>query len=226
MTQPWQTHDDNTSPAQPGGQDIPVVETSQERPKPRGNNAFVLLLVVFCAALAVIYVIGMRKPKSAAASDMETVKKFDSALAALAQRSGKGDLNKNTNADQIVQMFYNAPKPSRIKAEDLPGNPFDMELPDATETSSNSKMTKGGGLLPAASKPVAKNEKNDFRLQSIIVTRQMPTAMINNRLCTVGSRIQDWEITHIDANRVVLNNNGHTLELTMDRPTLNGGSEE
>lgn len=202
-----------------------MMETPIERPKPRRNNAFVLLLVVFCGALAVIYVIGMRKPKAAAAADIETEKKFDTALAALAQRSGKGNLSKTANADQIVQMFYNAPKSSQVRAEDLPSNPFDLEIPDAPGAI---KMTKAGGPVSETrteSAPAAQSAPQ-LRLQSIIVTKQMTAAMINNKLCTVGSRLGEWEISEIDANHVLLKLKGQTMELKMDQPIIKGNSDE
>lgn len=224
MTQPWQTHDDGTPPAVPGAQETPINEAPIERPKQKANNAFVLLILVFCAALAVIYIIGMRKPKSAVAADLETEAQFDSALASLAQRSGKGELNKNANADQIVQMFYNAPKSSQVKAEDLPGNPFDLEMSDAAPA--NSKPTRSGGSADAAAAPAGEAAAPQLRLQSIIVTRQMPTAMINNKLCTIGSKLGEWTITEIDASHVTLTSKGRTMELKMERPGITGGNAE
>lgn len=225
MTQPWQTHNEDAQPGNPGAPEIPVVETPLERPKPRGNNAFVLLLLVFCAALAVIYVIGMRKPKAAVAADIETERKFDTALASLAQRSGKSDLNKSANADQIVQMFYNTPKSSQIKAEDLPGNPFDLEIPDVPKT--EPRMTKTGGQVSDnRGTPAGESGAPQFKLQSIIVSRQMPAAMINNKLCTIGSRLGEWEVTDIDASRVILASKDRTMELKMERPILKSENAE
>ncbi len=227
MTQPWQMHDvGNPQESQPGADNGMNQEIQAAPRKPKANNAFVLLLVVFCGALAMIYLIGMRKPKAAVAADTQTEEQFDTALASLAQRSGQGALNKQTNADQIVQMFYNAPKASQIKVEQLPSNPFDLELGEAPVL----KNGKDDNAAPAARTVTATAQetadKPGFRLQSIIVSRQMPAAMINNRLCTQGSRIGEWEVASIDAKRVVLSNKGRTIELTLDQPNLKNENAE
>lgn len=53
----------------------------------------------------------------------------------------------------------------------------------------------------------------DLMLVGILWSRQKPTAIINNKICEIGTRINGYLVVNIQEDRVILNDGSKDLEL-------------
>src|SRR5438132_573171 len=96
-----------------------------EEKKPKISAATLMLVGIFAAGLAVIYLLGMQnKPRQSPAQSADSAK-VESAIAELLSRKGTAGQFKNLfkDTDRLVAMFYNYPGGGKMD-EDLPSNPF------------------------------------------------------------------------------------------------------
>ena len=223
MSQQWDVHDEEAQVPLGAGGDAGAESTYVEN-KGKFNTSTLALVASFVAALLVIYLLGLQnKPRSASAEQVAREQEVQSAITELLEKNGKAEqiqgLFKDTN--KLVKMFYSYLGAQGGEPPELAHDPFGPEgaAPSTIST---------GDFSPAAPRDYAEAEKlrrvaetfNGLKLQSVMVSRSMSTAMINNKMVTVGAKFGDLMVTEIEATRVVLAYEKNKFELKLARPEM------
>ncbi len=213
------TDSDATNPTDPGAAPTDAAEEtigefSGESPKPANNALYVLLALVVVGAAAVLFMHMRQGPKPAAASpDAATAK---ATITQFLSDGGKNidamrELLKNT--EKVVQQFLQYPATNQVKLEDLKTNPFQFALPKPAEDTSLANAAK----LAAEQKEAAKKAAQSLKIQTILVSGNMKTAMINNAMYSEGQQIGILTIEKISPNSVIVSSGPHRFELKMQK---------
>lgn len=176
-------------------------------------SANLLLVGLFAAGIACLWVLSLHKGPAAACADEATVETtVDNALSQLTPSNGQN--SKETAA--VLDTFYYEAKHRQLPLGRLKGNPFVFSRPAravaapaepvATPVPAPTAGNAAGEALAAAAR---------LSLQSVLMGNHETVAMISNNLLTEGQTIQGWTVTKIEPREVTLTWNEQTYVLHM-----------
>jgi len=180
--EPTVAYDDISEPAENADESVysrRVFQTSQQ------SKRYTLLLFVGCAVILVaLYFFGLRHRAPAAPSkDAAAVNPLDLAMAKL-----QADLQNNKNAKTIIDRLIANPAARQIDSDCLQRNPFrplGFQLVNTAAAEKAKKERKQNRL-----KQLETLFKN-YKLESIAVSGESPTCMINGELYQQGQKVSD-----------------------------------
>jgi hypothetical protein len=218
-TQQWNNdqEDDVQMPLGVGGNG--EADFSTEGPsKPKINGPTLVLFGAFAAALIVIYLLGMQgKPRAASAEQMAHQQEVQSAIQELMTKNGKAaDLHGLfSDTNKLMKMVYSYLGADRQATPELPHDPFANDAPREVVAASNNDAV----VLPTDTVEAEKLRKvaetfAALKLQSVMLGH-VSVAMINNRMVTVGAKIDDLTVSAIEADRVLFNYGKNKFELKL-----------
>jgi len=183
--------------------------------KPTISRSTLMLVGVFALGLAMIWLLGLQaKPRAASAADTQV----DSAITDMLGKSTKQEQLKRLfkDTDSLVKMFYEYPGASSIPADELPVNPFAHNGPATAVISPVAPVPVGTSAEQERLRRAAESFAT-LKLQSIMLSKNMAAAMINNQLVTVGAKVGEFTVTEIETQRVVLSLGKNKFELKLSR---------
>ncbi len=171
------------------------------------NRPNLLLLGLFIAGLAGVYVYSLREgPETASAEQRLVEAQVNSAIMGL-RSNPVGKISRQDRAAVIVETFYYEAKQRQIPLESLNCNPFIFTPPESAATTALKPQLEE---LPKPSAS-AQRELSDalaavkqLKLQSVMMGSHGAMAMISNNLLTEGQQISGWTVRSIRPREVVL----------------------
>lgn len=199
---------------------VPVASTASISEAHRRINTPNLVLVgLFVAGIACLYLLSMRAgPSKASAEEAAAEAKVDAALSQLAAIPKADDLKRETSA--IVDTFYYEAKQRQIPLDKLACNAFAYKAA-ASEAESQSEALGGEEQGPPVHVHQDEREAmaaaSQLKLQSVLSGWQGATAMISNNLLSEGQVINGWTVKSIESRQVVMAWKDKTYVLKMPR---------
>ena len=192
--------------------------SAPESSKPKLNGPTFVLFGAFAAALVVIYLLGMQnKPRAASAEQMAHDQQVQSAIQELMTKNGKsGDFHGLfQDTDKLVKMFYSYLGSEREPTPELPHDPFANDEPrEVVAAAGNDVVVPATNTIEAEKLRKVAETFAALKLQSVMLGH-VPVAMINNRMVTIGARIDDLTVSAIEADRVLFNYGKNKFELKL-----------
>ncbi len=195
--------------------------SAPERSKPKLNGPTFILFGAFAAALVVIYLLGMQnKPRVASAEQMAHEQEVQSAIQELMAKNGKsGDFHGLfQDTDKLVKMFYSYLGSERQPTPELPHDPFANDEVREVTVATNDVVVPPTNTLEAEKLRKVAATFAALKLQSVMLGH-VSVAMINNRMVTVGAKIDDLTVSAIEADRVLFNYGNNKFELKLANQT-------
>lgn len=224
MSENWKMNDEDDvqMPLGVGGSDSGGELDFAETKKTQISSTAMLLIGVFVAGLALIYLLGLQNKPRAAQAGGAAEAQVNSAIEELLSKAGRQDELKKlfTDTDQLVQMFYHYPAAPSVEFRQLPGNLFEYETTKSSDPIV-SVVTNGNAAEQERLRKLAESFAA-LKLQSIMVSRDGNLAMINNKLLKAGAHIGEFTIVDIEPQRVLLTHGTSKFELKLAR----AGSDE
>ena len=200
----------------------PVDEATPLRlPAPR-NPFFTLgnlvLAGMFAVGLALLYGLRLRACPAGVLVDQSLAHaKVEAALNVLGAAPTASELKQRSNAKAIVNEFYTAARQRQVPRSELRGDPFVFHLPKAL-------LPKPVAVKKLPAKPQVPAEEvqmmkvaRSLRLQTVLIGKQKPYALVSNNLVTTGQTIQGWLVVRIAPGQVELRWKNKTHVLTMQK---------
>jgi hypothetical protein len=194
-------------------------EFSGEEPsKPKVNRPTLVLFGAFAAALIVIYLLGMQsKPRAASAQQVAHEQEVQSAIHELMAKNSKtADLHGLfSDTNKLMKMVYSYLGSDSHNTPELPHDPFANDEPRAVAgVSVNDVVVPETDTVEAQKLRKVAETFSSLKLQSVMLGH-VPVAMINNRMVTVGAKIDDLTVAGIEADRVLFNYGKNKFELKL-----------
>jgi hypothetical protein len=197
-----------------------AAETSPQRSAyaRQGMRSNLLLVALFLAAGAGVYVMAVKKgPAQASAQQQAAEQEVDMAILHL--QRGTTAPSESQDTRQLIQNFHRELAQRQIPLERLRKNPFAF-VPPAPPPAGAIAQAEDPAVRAAV---VNERESHDramtalkgFQLQSIIMGRSGGIAVISNNLLTMGQKIEGFVVKSIEPKRVVLSFQGKDYSLYM-----------
>jgi ketol-acid reductoisomerase len=187
-----------------------VTETSSSSARGTG----LLLAGLLLAGAAAIYFMHLRAGPGPAAASAEVA----SAKKTITEFLSDGGSNLRNmqdlirNTEQVVQQFSEFPSQNQVALDELQTNPFlfvrEVKVPE--------DPAKILAAQREQDRAAAKKAAEALRLQSIM-TGNVNTCMINNKLVTEGQECEGFLVEKITASSVIVKRDGFRFELSMRR---------
>lgn len=227
MSQQWKVNEGGDEDVQMplgagGGAEAPAEEYSASR-KPKINGSTIALVVAFAAGLVVLYFLGLgNKPRAATAEQVQQQQLVSNKIEALL-----GDKNKVNEfgkflddsarlVDRLKQYF------ASISIPELNVNPFERDMPRTEAVAIKDPFPKQPDII--TEDPVAAREMREAGAYFATLKLQMTmmgspsVAMINNSMCTPGTKLKMFTITEIKPDCVILTFKEQTYTLASATP--------
>jgi hypothetical protein len=207
MSQEWKepaAGEDVQMPLGTGGDGAALEEFAT--PKARVNTSTLALIAAFAAAVAVLYFMGMQnKPRAASAGEQDRIRANDTRVNDfLRDKDGRKSIQQtNTQLLDKLGEFMNGTKTAA--AAPPAKNPFEQELAAKPPEPNPFPQVVTTQSIPPEDpmlKEVAK-EFGSLKLQ-LVMLGSSPSAMINNRVASIGTRMGHLTVTDIQSDRVLL----------------------
>lgn len=191
-----------------------------EEKKPKINAATMVLIGIFTAGLAGIYLVGMQnKPRGVSAEQINREARVDSAIAELlAQKGGSPGASISSlykDSEKLVAMFYNYPG-GDAGSGNLDSNPFALSTVRENSAEPIVRAVVGNAAEQERLRHVAENFAT-LHLDSVVLSANMKAAMINRKLVTVGAKVGEFTVLTIENQRVILGFENSKFELKLQR---------
>ncbi|MFB3891854.1 MAG: hypothetical protein ACE15C_07505 [Phycisphaerae bacterium] len=206
---------DNPLAAQADGG--PSAIAPRKRPASAANSLVrdnLLLVGLFAAGIAVIYILRLRGgPAAASAEQVANERQVETAVASLAAHP----ITLTGTKGKAVMEGLEA-RPRQIPLERLRGNPFTYRSPaPAVPPVGPSTGDRTGPRLADPGMSSALGNLKQFKLQSILSgAGGRPVALISGNLLSEGQVISGWTITRIGPREVVLTYKDRQETLTLE----------
>ncbi len=199
------------------GSGTPTGSTAPHRQTKSFKQGNLILVVLFAAGLACVYLLSLRSgPAQASAQQQADETMVTSALEQFQAEIAKRGLS-TAKATSLVDTFYYETRQRQVPLEQLAGNPFEFQPPAGEQAVSLGVAPgKGDGTThKMASLGEALAAVKQLRLQSILAGSNGATAMISNNLLREGQVICGWTVAKIKPQSVVMTWKDKTYELRM-----------
>jgi hypothetical protein len=206
---------DNWAP-DPDAQPEPLApQSSYRRNSATLSRNNLVLAALFIAGVAVIALLHLKAgPQPALAGSAAGDTQMDTLLAELTQV--KNDCRSAT-ANAVINRFYCEARQRQVPPEQLLGNPFRMELPEAPPPEAPVKEPSHAAAPNPEAVALAEALENirGLELQSVLTGSSGATAVVSNNVLTVGQNVGGWTVVEIAPKKVVLEWKSHRHILTM-----------